>query len=119
MTSLSLVYYLVPRFILQTPCMSFKPKRLRYPFDLESFKHAIIIRVGKASKQKSNPMTTPRQPHLKEWVTGIGLYRHLTFPAKGLISDCSVRGDFIRAGSNPLWPGGSQAYWQGRGMAED
>ena len=51
MASLSLVYYLVPRFILQIPCMSFEPKRLRYPCGPESFKHAIIIRFGPAPQQ--------------------------------------------------------------------
>ena len=38
--------------------MSFEPKRLRYPFDAESFKHAIIIRFGPASQQHSVLMTT-------------------------------------------------------------
>ena len=50
--------YLVHRFILQTPCMSFEPKRLRYPFDPESFKHAIIIRLGPASEEESVLLTT-------------------------------------------------------------
>jgi len=50
--------YLVHRFILQTPCISFKPKRLRYPFDSEFFKHAIIIRLSPASQEESVALTT-------------------------------------------------------------
>ena len=50
--------YLVHRFILQTPCMSFEPKRLRYPFDPESFIRAIIIRLSPASQKESVPLTT-------------------------------------------------------------
>ena len=38
--------------------MSFEPKRLRYPFDPESFKNAIIIRFGPASQQQSVLMST-------------------------------------------------------------
>ena len=38
--------------------MSFEPKRLRYPFDPESFKHAIIIRLSPASQEESVPFST-------------------------------------------------------------
>ena len=48
--------YLVPRFILQTPCMSFEPKRLRYPCDSESCKYAIIIRVSPVPQKESVPL---------------------------------------------------------------
>ena len=50
--------YLIHRFILQTPCMSFEPERLRYPFDPESFKYTIIIRLSPASQKESVPLTT-------------------------------------------------------------
>ena len=50
--SLSLICYIL--FIdlsYKRHALSLKPKRLRYPFDIESFKHAIIIHLSSAFQE--------------------------------------------------------------------